>query len=130
MLWNRGQRIRVNGIGKAGVFFNQAFQRSNVTTTAPPGAPGFNPINETISRSIQRTSFFGEVGGNATVDLTNWLSWRVGYNVFWLSGVATPANQLSVATLNPATGNVVRNGINTSGSVLLHGVNTGIEARW
>ena len=131
MLWNRGQRIRVNGIGKAGVFFNQAFQRSSVTTTATaPPAGVFDPINETISQSIQRTSFFGEVGGNATVDLTNWLSWRVGYNVFWLSGVATPANQLSVAKLNPATGNVVRNGINTSGSVLLHGVNTGIEARW
>lgn len=130
MLWNRGQRIRVNGIGKAGVFFNQAFQRSNVTTTAPAGSPGFTPINTTISQSIQHTSFFGELGGNATVDLTNWLSWRVGYNVFWLSGVATPANQLSVATVDPGTGNVASNGINTSGSVLLHGVNTGIEARW
>ena len=40
MLWNRGQRIRVNGIGKAGVFFNQAFQRSNVTTTAVAPPPG------------------------------------------------------------------------------------------
>ena len=131
MLWNRGQRIRVNGVGKAGVFFNQAFQRSTVITNATnPPAGVFNPINKTISQSIQRTSFFGEVGGNATIDLTNWLSWRVGYNVFWLSGVATPANQLSVAKLNPLNGNVVRNGINTSGSVLLHGVNTGIEARW
>ena len=130
MLWNRGQRIRVNGVGKAGVFFNQAFQRSNVTTTAPAGSPGFTPINTTMSQSIQQTSFFGELGGNATVDLTNWLSWRVGYNVFWLSGVATPANQLSVATVDPGTGNVATNGINTSGSVLLHGVNTGVEARW
>ena len=130
MLWNRGQRIRVNGVGKAGVFFNQAFQRSIVTTTAPAGSPGFSPINTTISQSIQRTSFFGELGGNATVDLTNWLSWRVGYNVFWLSGVATPAQQLSVATVDPSTGNVASNGINTAGSVLLHGVNTGVEARW
>ncbi len=130
MLWNRGQRIRVNGVGKAGVFFNQAFQRSNVTTTSPSGSPAFLPINTTISQSIQQTSFFGEVGGNATVDLTDWLSWRVGYNLFWLSGVATPANQLSVATVDPGTGNVATNGINTSGSVLLHGVNTGVEARW
>ena len=131
MLWNRGQRIRVNGVGKAGVFFNQAFQRSNVTTTAVAPPPGvFNPINTTMSQSIQQTSFFGELGGNATVDLTNWLSWRIGYNVFWLSGVATPANQLSVATVDPGTGNVATNGINTSGSVLLHGVNTGVEARW
>jgi len=131
MLWNRGQRIRVNGVGKAGVFFNQAFQRSNVTTTAVAPPPGvFNPINTTMSQSIQQTSFFGELGGNATVDLTNWLSWRVGYSVFWLSGVATPANQLSVATVDPGTGNVATNGINTAGSVLLHGVNTGVEARW
>ena len=83
-----------------------------------------------MSQSIQQTSFFGEIGGNATVDLTNWLSWRIGYSVFWLSGVATPANQLSVATVDPGTGNVATNGINTSGSVLLHGVNTGVEARW
>ena len=130
MLWNRGQRIRVNGVGKGGIFFNQASQQSNVNTTAPAGSPGFTPINTTISQSIQQTSFFGEIGGNATVDLTNWLSWRIGYNVFWLSGVATPANQLSVATVDPGTGNVATNGINTSGSVLLHGVNTGVEARW
>ena len=131
MLWNRGQRIRVNGVGKGGVFFNQAFQRSTVNTTAVAPPPGvFQPINTTLSQSIQSTSFFGELGGNATVDLTNWLSWRVGYSVFWLSGVATPANQLSVATVDPTTGNVATNGINTAGSVLLHGVNTGVEARW
>lgn len=130
MLWNRGQRIRVNGVGKAGVFFNQAFQRSNVTTSATVLPGGFIPINKTISQSIQKASFFGEIGGNATINLTNWLSWRIGYNVFWLSGVATPANQLSVATVDPGTGSVASNGINTSGSVLLHGVNTGVEARW
>ena len=130
MLWNRGQRIRVNGVGKGGVFFNQAFQRSTVNTNAPAGSPGFTPVNTTLSQSVQNTSFFGELGGNATVDLTNWLSWRVGYSVFWLSGVATPANQLSAATVDPTTGNVASNGINTAGSVLLHGVNTGVEARW
>ena len=130
MLWNRGQRIRVNGVGKGGVFFNQAFQRSTINTNAPAGSPGFTPVNTTLSQSVQSTSFFGELGGNATVDLTNWLSWRVGYSVFWLSGVATPANQLSAATVDPTTGNVASNGINTAGSVLLHGVNTGVEARW
>ena len=130
MLWNRGQRIRVNGVGKGGVFFNQAFQRSTVNTNAPAGSPWFTPVNTTLSQSVQNTSFFGELGGNATVDLTNWLSWRVGYSVFWLSGVATPANQLSVATVDPTTGNVASNGINMAGSVLLHGVNTGVEARW
>jgi hypothetical protein len=130
MLWNRGQTIRVNGLGKAGIFYNQAFQRTTIVTDAPPGSPGFTPINATESQSMQQTSFFGEVGANATVELTNWLSWRVGYTLFWLSGVATPANQLSVVTLDPGTGATVANGINTSGSVLLHGVTTGVEARW
>lgn len=130
MLWNRGQTIRVNGLGKAGVFYNQAFQRTTIMTMAPPGSPGFTPITATESQSIQQTSFFGEVGANATVELTRWLSWRVGYTLFWLSGVATPAEQLSVVTLDPGTGATVANGINTSGSVLLHGVTTGVEARW
>ena len=130
MLWNRGQTIRVNGLGKAGVFYNQAFQRTTIMTMAPPGSPGFTPITATESQSMQQTSFFGEVGANATVELTRWLSWRVGYTLFWLSGVATPAEQLSVVTLDPGTGATVTNGINTSGSVLLHGVTTGVEARW
>ena len=130
MLWNRGQTIRVNGLGKAGVFYNQAFQRTTIMTMAPPGSPGFTPIDRIEAESMQQTSFFGEVGANATVELTRWLSWRVGYTLFWLSGVATPAEQLSVVTLDPGTGATVTNGINTSGSVLLHGVTTGVEARW
>jgi hypothetical protein len=130
VLWNRGQSIRVNGLGKAGVYYNQAFQRTTIETTAPAGSPGFTPINATETQSMQQTSFFGEVGANATLDLTSWLSWRVGYSLFWLSGVATPAEQLSVVMLDPGTGGTDANGINTSGSVLLHGVTTGVEARW
>jgi len=61
------------------------------------------------------------------VRLASWLSWRAGYTLFWLSGVATSANQLSTTDL--AT-NVPTATINTNGSVLLHGVTTGLEARW
>ena len=129
-LWNQGHSIRVNGLGKAGLFYNQAFQRTTIATDAPPGSPGFTPINATETQSVQQASFFGEVGANATMDLTSWLSWRIGYSLFWLSGVATPENQLSVVTLDPGTGTTDANGINTSGSVLLHGVTTGVEARW
>jgi len=71
-----------------------------------------------------QTAFFGEVGVNGSVRVTNWLSWRAGYSLFWLSGVAVPADQLAlVSNTAPAT-------INTNGSVLLHGVTTGLEARW
>jgi hypothetical protein len=91
-LWNnKNGPIRMNGIGKAGVFYNQARQ----TTFA--------------------------------VRLTEWLSWRAGYSVFWLGCVATPAEQLSVTDLAANTPTAL---INTNGSVLLHGVTTGLEARW
>jgi hypothetical protein len=67
------------------------------------------------------------VGANASVRLTDWLSWRAGYSVFWLGCVATPAEQLSATNL---AGNTPTALINTNGSVLLHGVTTGLEARW
>ena len=62
---------------------------------------------------------------NATIPIRQWLVWRVGYSLFWLSGVATAAEQLSVVDAELGTA-----GIDTNGSVLLQGVTTGVEARW
>jgi hypothetical protein len=53
----------------------------------------------------------------------------VGYVLFWLNGVALPADQLSTTNLNDVTAPVGAT-INTNGSVLLHGATTGLEARW
>ena len=108
-----GHFFTVNGVAKGGVFYNTAYQR-----TSEAGIVGVQ------SAVADQTAFFGEVGFNGSVRLTNWLSWRAGYSLFWLSGVAVPADQLAlVSTTAPAT-------INTNGSVLLHGVTTGLEARW
>jgi hypothetical protein len=117
-LWNSGGRFTVNGIGKAGIFYNTAFQRTDIPTE-PAVAPA--------AAIAEQTAFFGEVGVNSSLRLTKWLSWRAGYSVFWLSGVAIPANQLSLVN-QPAPNDVAT--INTNGSVLLHGVTTGLEARW
>ena len=62
---------------------------------------------------------------NCSWALTNWLSWRAGYSLFWLSGVAVPANQLSLTDLGTGT-----TAVNTNSSVFIHGVTTGLEARW
>lgn len=119
-LWNnKSGPITVNGIGKAGIFYNNAFQHSAVTTTAA----GTNKVGSVADQ----TAFFGEVGANANVRLAPWLFWRAGYSVFWLSGVAIPADQLSQANLAVSPPTAL---INTNGSVLLHGVTTGLEARW
>ena len=118
MLWNAGRWLRVNGIAKAGVYYNhQASQNSSYSN-------GFDP-NINVAAANDTVSFVGETGVNASLALTNWLSWRAGYTFFWLGGMATPARQLGLTNIDTGTTSV-----NTNGSVMLHGVNTGLEARW
>jgi hypothetical protein len=117
-LWNSGNWFTLNGIGKAGVFYNNAYQRTGgILENGTPWGP--------LGNDTARTAFFGELGLNATLAVTEWLAWRVGYSLFWLGGVAVPANQLNL--VDPS---ISAAGINTSGSVFLHGVSTGIETRW
>lgn len=125
-LWNRPtSALQVNALGKAGVFYNHASYQRTVGSFMQEGSvpTQLGPAAATADQ----TSFVGELGVNASLRLTNWLSWRAGYTLFWLSGVATPAEQLSVTNVSasPATA-----AIDTNGSVLLHGVTTGLEARW
>jgi hypothetical protein len=117
-LWNAGGPFTVNGIGKAGAFYNNAYQRTSYTDPA---------FTSAAAASVDRIAFFGELGVNGNLRLTDWLSWRLGYSLFWLSGVAIPANQLSTTNLAAVPPTAT---INTNGSVLLHGVTTGLEARW
>lgn len=118
MLWNNGGPIRVNGVGKAGIYYNhQAVQSTNYSDGVNP------PV--ALADTRDTVAFVGEVGLNASLAITHWLAWRAGYSVFWLGGLAVPASQLSVTDVVGETAS-----INTSGSVLLHGVTTGLEARW
>lgn len=119
-LWNAGGPFTVTGVGKAGIFYNSAYQRSAYQD------PGYANSAAAVA---DQTAFFGEVGVNGSLKLTEWLSWRLGYVLFWINGVAVPADQLSTTNLNDATPPVGAT-INTNGSVLLHGVTTGLEARW
>jgi hypothetical protein len=111
--------VTVNGIGKAGVFYNNAFQRSFGEV------PGVG--SSATAASTGSTAFFGEVGANANVRLARWLSWRAGYSLFWLNGVAVPASQIALTNLSTAPPTAA---IDAGGSVFLHGVTTGLEARW
>ena len=119
-LWT-GSTFNVNGIGKAGAFLNHAAQASKYQDSLGSF--------ESVRAQADGIAFFGELGVNGNLQLTNWLAWRLGYSLFWLSGVAVPANQLAVTNLNlanpPSTAR-----LDTNGSVLLHGATTGLEARW
>jgi hypothetical protein len=122
-LWNAGGRLQIDGIGKAGVFYNTAYQR----TYGIIDVQGTSTLLGPTPAAADQTSFFGEVGATATLKICRWLSWRAGYSVFWLSGVAVPADQWALTSLSPAPGTAT---INTNGSVLLHGVTTGLEVCW
>ena len=122
-LWNARGRWRVNSLGKAGIFYNSSsFQRSSAGFVYSDGKP--YPLGNT-SATADQTSFFGEIGLNSTYWITDWLAWRAGYTVMWAAGVAVAPEQLPLNDFGDRTAS-----INTNGSVLLHGVTTGIEARW
>ena len=124
MLWNRGDRLRVNGVAKAGVYYNhQAAQRTAYLTDRPSAK------SQAVGDANDAVSFVGETGVMASYSLTNWLAVRLGYTFFWLGGVATPADQLDrdrtfIRTDTPEAR------VSPFGSVFLQGVQTGVEARW
>ena len=115
-LWDLG-KWQVGAVGKAGVFGNTAYQR---TTLLVDGVP-FGPLGADESN----VAFFGEVGVNSTLWLNRWLAWRVGYNFFWLQGVATAAQQFPLGNFGEDTAS-----INANGAVFLQGFSTGLETRW
>lgn len=118
MLWNAGRWVRINGVAKAGVYYNhQAAQNTTYTDF-------FNP-DVNVRDGEDTVSFVGETGLNASFALTNWLSWRAGYTFLWLGGVATPTGQLGLTDITTST-----SAVNSNGSAYLHGVTTGLEARW
>lgn len=118
MLWNAGRWMRINGVAKAGVYYNhQAAQNTTYTDF-------FNP-DVNVRDGEDTVSFVGETGLNASFALTNWLSWRAGYTFLWLGGVATPTGQLGLTDITTST-----SAVNSNGSAYLHGVTTGLEARW
>lgn len=121
LLWKGWRGLQVNGLGKAGVFYNTAYQSTSASVATQP------PYAGSARSAADQTAFFGELGINGAWQLTDCLAWRVGYSFFWLSGVATPAEQLSLVdvVVSPPTSS-----INTEGSVFLQGVTTGLEARW
>lgn len=121
-LWNDGNGpFTVDALAKTGLYYNHAFQRTGA------GEPGGATPPTVAAAVTDQVSCFSEVGVTGHLRLCSWLSWRAGYTLFWLNGIATPAAQLSATNLAslPPTAT-----INTGGSVLLHGVTTGLEARW
>jgi len=117
--------IRFDGVVKAGVYYNNAVQSSQYSTTNPNNA---GSASVAIGESPLSGAFAGEVGFTGVVPVTSRIDIRFGYFGLWLSGIAQPTQQLSGQTL--LVGQPPAGTINANGGVVVQGVSIGLEGRW
>jgi len=117
--------FRIDGLIKAGVFYNDATQRSNYAyvDTSPYEFSTSGRVG-----SPDSVAFVGEVGMTAVIPVHCNLDLRVGYFGLWIEGLAQPTEQLSKQTLTEFDPR--RGFLDTTGSVLVQGLSLGLEGRW
>ncbi|NDC53303.1 MAG: hypothetical protein EBZ74_03195 [Planctomycetia bacterium] len=120
ILYGLGGPFRIEGLGKAGLYYDNAVQTS---------VRQANSTTLDVSSRVGQAAFVGEVGLTAVYDVFDWLSVRGGYAAFWLGGIAQGPNQFFAQELctngSPITGRT-----DTGGSVWIQGITLGLEARY
>jgi hypothetical protein len=124
ILYGLGRSFRIEGIGKAGIFYNDARQTSRFSTTDSDITP--NVLG--VGTSTGRAAFVGELGVTGVYDITERISLRAGYTIFWLGGLALAPNQFDRQKLCPD--NLIMGATDTAGSVVVQGISLGLEGRW
>ncbi len=124
ILWDRGGPLRIDGMLKAGLYYNEADLDA---------AFAYGPVPDQAERVVfeqswaePHTSFLGEAALGASWQASDWLNFRGGYQLTWIEGVALAPEQI------PSTDLFVpfNTEVNTGGSPLYHGPYAAIEARW
>jgi hypothetical protein len=116
---------RIDGLVKAGAFYNDAAQRSTYSY-ADTSPFGFSASNR--ADSPDGAAFVGEVGMTAVIPVYCNLDFRVGYFGLWIESIAQPANQLSGQSLtSPGAG---QGTLDLTGGVVVQGLSLGLEGRW
>ena len=121
LLGSRSNRAWIEGIAKAGIYYNLAVQRSFVDSA------GTDQIVRSTAATADLTSFFGELGFTGCVRLSDHWVARTGFTMFWLGNGTAAADQLSV---NNLFSDDVVTGIDNGSTVFLYGLNLGVEASW
>ena len=125
LLLGRVGQARVEGLVKAGAYYNAAGQTSAYTySTVPP----FTFSGSNRNTGPASAAFVGEVGMTAVIPIScNW-DFRCGYFGLWLTGLAQPTQQLShqtITQIDPPSGV-----LDTTGTLILQGLSLGLEGRW
>jgi hypothetical protein len=117
LLYRSNGGIRLEGLIKAGAYYNEAVQHS---------AAGTSQLS--ASGSPASGAFVGEVGLTGVAPISRNWDIRVGYFGLWLESIAQPSRQLSGQRLPPAS--PPGSSLSTIGNVVLQGVSLGIEGHW
>ena len=107
-----GDLVRLDVVGKAGIYGNDAEHRARANT---------NVATITAAGDDSRTAFVGEIGINGVANLTANLSVRGGYRLLWVDSVALASDQLAASDFFTGAG------IDGSGSVFYQGAFVGLE---
>jgi hypothetical protein len=109
--------VRVNLVGKAGVFGNAAQQTSS-----------YDVSGSSASASTGKIAFVGEIDLMAELQLTRRIAARAGYQVIWVAGVALGPDQIDVTDLHPCCPPVAA--IDANGDGAFHGPHVGVTGTW
>jgi hypothetical protein len=122
-LWRSGRRFWIEGLGKAGLYYNDARQFTAVSSDllTPAVAGG--------GTDTGRAAFVGELGVTGVWQITDRLALRTGWTAFWLAGLALAPNQLDRQCLI-CEDKPITQSTDTGGSVFVNGLTLGLEARW
>jgi len=126
LLWQHSKHFRLEGLMKAGAYYNAASQTSYYQQNLG-GAPFYaNGVN--VGMSPATASFVGELGLTGVIPICCNVDLRIGCFGLWLTSLAQPTNQLAGQTL--VEGATTNGSLATNGNVVLQGLSLGLEGRW
>ena len=125
-LWQPSKHFRLEGLVKAGAYYNSAYQSSSYQNFV--GGVPFDGNSVSAGQSPAVCSFAGELGLTGVVPICCNVDFRFGYFGLWLTSLAQPTNQLSNQVLIPAAPSY--GNLTTNGNVVLQGLSLGLEGRW
>jgi hypothetical protein len=114
-IWDRGGPLSVVGTGKAGVYYNDVDQASDL--------PSLFHRHEGASKN--NTSFVGELEIMAVYQISRHVALRGGYEMLWLGSVALAPEQIDTTDFGRGVA-----AVNTSGDAFYHGFLGGLEVTW
>lgn len=124
LVLGRAGMARVEGLVKAGAYYNQAGQTSSAGYLMSDGS-AFR--NQARAGEPATCSFVGEIGLTAVLPITCACDIRVGYFGLWLTNLAQPTRQLSGQSINQFES---IGSLDTAGAAVLQGLSMGLETRW